>query len=95
MASETPIPKDIQERQRLVKLSAAYKAMFGADPKVRTEMQLLVWEDLQIAGYMKALTFQPDRVGALCPMRAAIAEGRRSLVLYIESQLTYDPSLPK
>ena len=93
MASETPIPKDIAERQRLAKLAAAYKAMFGADPKARTEMQILVWEDLQIAGYMKALTFQPDRTGALCAMRAAIAEGRRSLVLYIESQVGYDPDL--
>lgn len=81
------------ERLKLERLEAAYKAVFGDSPATRTKDQLLVWEDLEIAGYMKSPIFAHDKTGALCAMRAAIADGRRSLMLYIMANVSPPPDL--
>lgn len=68
---------------------AAYRDLFGNDPEKRTPIQEIVWNDLQNVGYSKRPVFVPDREGRLCPMRAAFADGRRSVLLYIESNVSF------
>lgn len=77
------------DRLREERLEAAYRQVFGADEAARNADQILVWADLQIAGYKNKPVFVADKTGALCPMRAAIADGRRSLLLYIEANVSF------
>lgn len=75
-----------------------YRDLFGTPPapgapETRSEAQILVWQDLEIAGYAKRPVFVPDRQGNLCSMRASIADGRRSLFLYIESNVNFTAQL--
>ena len=62
------------------KVIEAYKRVFGENPEKRTDAQRIVWEDLQM-----------DKAGNLCAMRAAIADGRRSLLLYIAENVDFVP----
>ena len=57
----------------------AYRDLFGDNPANRSETQRIVWEDLQRAGYANQPVFVDDKNGAVCPMRAAFADGRRSI----------------
>lgn len=82
-----------QELLRKSKVADAYRKLFGSDPTTRSEIQILVWEDLQRAGYKREPVFVPDRQGQVCGMRAAFADGRRSIVLYIEANVAFAPEL--
>lgn len=80
------------------KLAAQYRALFGVppgpgEPDARSEAQIAVWNDLKIAGYADKPVFIPDRTGVLCAMRAAYADGRRSLLLYILANVNFSPKL--
>lgn len=70
-------------------LMHAYRELFGESEATRSPTQNAVWNDLQIAGYKKKPIFVADKQGALCPMRAAFADGRRSIILYIESNIEF------
>lgn len=93
------IPPRVLEQMQIEKLAAQYRAVFGkppeaGQPETRSESQIAVWDDLQKAGYAQKPVFVPDRrTGELCPMRAAFADGRRSLYLYIESEVNYSPQI--
>ena len=81
-----------------LKVAKAYRDVFGAPPSVgapdnRSEAQKLVWKDLEIAGYFRMNAFLSDKNGALCPLRGAFADGRRSLFLYILSNVSFEPKL--
>ncbi len=85
-----------QEQQALLRQSRvmhAYRDLFGGDEKTRSETQRIVWEDLRIAGYVDRPVFLADKNGALCPMRAAYADGRRSIALYIAANVQHAPTL--
>jgi hypothetical protein len=88
---------DLTEEQRWKlhqsKVIAAYKHVFGTDDATRTDDQRTVWTDLQIVGYSKEPVFKPDKDGALCPLRAAFADGRRSVITYIETNATFSPKI--
>ena len=71
----------------------AYRDLFGADESSRSETQRIVWDDLKVAGYFKQPVFIRDHTGALCPLRAAYADGRRSIFLYIERNAMFTPEL--
>lgn len=92
----TQAQKDIIAQEKLM---AAYRDMFGGDPASRTPNQQLVMADLEVAGYFKRPTHVPipafvgDRIGAVCPVRSSIAEGRRSLFLYILSNIEFSQKL--
>lgn len=75
--------KEQRERLEQAKVVDAYKRLFGPDAKTRSEVQRIVWEDLKKVGYARRPVFVADKSGALCPMRAAFADGRRSVMLYI------------
>jgi len=100
MADETltPAQQALKEQMAREKLAAQYRSVFGfppapGQPDTRSPAQIAVWQDLEIAGYFRKPIFVPDRVGALCPLRAAYAEGRRSIFLYAEANVTFAPSL--
>ena len=87
----------LTEEQRLLlqqsKVIAAYRRVFGTDDATRTADQLTVWHDLEILGYAKKGIFKADKNGAVCPFRAAIADGHRDFFLYIEANATASPEV--
>lgn len=96
MTTQIQVPAAVSDQAKIAKLAAQYRSLFGVPPgpgapDTRTEAQIAVWRDLEIAGYAKRPVFMADRAGALCGMRAAFADGRRSIFLYIESNVTFDP----
>lgn len=91
--SELNIDPRIAEQMRQSRVMQAYRDLFGADEKTRTEIQRIVWEDLKVCGYLHEPVFVPDKAGALCPMRAAFADGRRSIFLYIRSNVEFAPNV--
>lgn len=87
---------DAREELRILQLESAYREVFGNQPEPgaperRTLAQRLVWADLEVAGYFRRPAFVPDKDGAICMTRGAIAEGRRSLFLYIQSNVLSQP----
>lgn len=58
------------------KLLKAYRAVFGVQGD-RSEAQKMVIEDMSRRGRLRSPIFVPDQKGELCPLRAAIADGRR------------------
>lgn len=93
MAAEESLPPAAIAQMRQEKLMRAYRDLFGDNQATRSEAQILVWEDLQKVGYARQTVFIPDRNGAVCPMRAAFADGRRSVLLYIESNVSFVPAV--
>lgn len=85
-------PRQI-EQIRQERIMKAYRDLFGTDPNTRSVIQQTVWEDLKLAGYADQTEWIPDKTGALCPIRAALAGGRRSLFLYIQSNVEFAPGL--
>lgn len=82
---------------RAEKLARQYRDLFGKVPgpgesDARSEAQIAVWADLAKAGYDDQPTFVLVN-GALCPLRAAKTDGRRSLWLYIKSQVNLVPQI--
>ena len=94
MPTVSPSPEALAQIKR-ERLMRAYRDLFGATSGARSDTQRLVWEDLQKVGYARASLFQPDRNGAVCPLRAALAEGRRTAILYIEDAVSFVPEAPK
>jgi len=90
------IPQDVLDRMAKEKVARQFRDIFGCPPKPgepekRTESQIAVYENLRRAGNMDHISFMPDRNGALCPMRAGIAEGQRWMFLYIQANVEYTP----
>lgn len=93
MADPIPVPPDVLARMKAEKLAAAYRAMFGDDASKRTEIQLLVWEDLQAAAYANSSVSFQDRTGAICPYLSTHASGKRDLFLWIEKNVMFRPTI--
>jgi hypothetical protein len=83
-----------EEAAEYGRLMHAYKVVFGDDPKTRSDIQKMVWEDLQKRCYAKQTTVLPGRDGICCPIRMGHAEGSRSVLLYIEACLNFSPERP-
>lgn len=94
--SQTQAQSEAQkEAIRVARVADAYKEVFGANPKKRTLAQSIVWEDLQKVGFVKSPVFMGDKSGALCPLRAAHADGRRWVWLYVEGNVGADVKIPQ
>lgn len=63
--------------------------VFGPSDKVRTEFQKTVWRELGLMGYEEQPVFVADAKGALCPLRAAMTDGRRSLWADIKANVNF------
>src|SRR6187399_950278 len=89
---------EAREELRREMVEGCYRDLFGIPPEPgkpdqRTKTQQVVWNDLQAAGYMFQPVFKADKEGKLCNARAAIADGRRSLFLYIRANVLSKPEL--
>jgi hypothetical protein len=76
-----------EQQEAFAQLALAYAHVFGLDGK-RMIHQQLVWDDLQKRGYMRSSTIIASSQGACDPFRFAVAEGRRQMVLELESILS-------
>lgn len=72
-----------------------YRDVFGADEKTRTPSQDAVWKHLTSSSYKNKPIFVADRNGQMCPIRAAITEGRRSLFLEMELYVNFQQQIQK
>jgi len=77
-------PAQVPEEKANHTRNLAYARVFGVEGK-RTEAQKLVLRDMRARGYVSRSIFVPDAAGAVCPIKAAITEGRRLSVLEVES----------
>lgn len=68
------------QREETEKVLRSYRAVFGQEGE-RTADQERVIADMKHRGYVERPVFVPNNEGALCPMRAANADGRRGFVL--------------
>lgn len=85
---EGPLTPEQREMLRQQRVMNAYRELFGANPDARSPIQKLVMDDLAEQGYLSKPVFVPDRkTGVLCPLRAAYADGRRSIALYVASNI--------
>jgi hypothetical protein len=79
-----PAPKKDETERANEDRNLAYLQVFGSEGN-RTAAQKLVMSDMRARGFVSRPVFIPDATGALCPVRAALSEGRRLSVLEIES----------
>ena len=87
-----------QEQLRQAKLARAYRDLLGAlpvpgAPDTRSPAQIMVMADLEAAGYFRMNCFPVDKTGAMDPLAGAWRDGRRSLLLYIKSNVEFEPKL--
>lgn len=91
MANPIPLTNEQQEAMRASKLATAFKHVFGTDEAHRTGDQIIVWSTLRDWSYVSKPIFVPDKNLNMCPLRAAVTDGRRSIFLDIEKAVTFDP----
>lgn len=82
-----------REALRLSKITSAFRKVFGTADATRTDDQRTVWEQLRLMSYRDKPSFLPDKAGALCPLRAALTDGRRALFCDIEANVNFNPPL--
>lgn len=96
------LTKPQQDQLAREKLMGSYQRVLGVPPPPgvadsRTPDQIAVWADLEIAGYFKQPTHVPhptyvgDRHGEISTLRAELAEGRRTLFLYMLANVEFRP----
>jgi hypothetical protein len=78
-----------EDERKSLKTIEAFKMVFGGSEKTRTEFQRVVWRELAIMGYEERPVFVADKAGALCPLRAAMTDGRRSLWADIKANVNF------
>ena len=61
----------------------AYMRVFGKEGQ-QTSDQEFVWKDLKKRFHLDQPAFIPDEAYAYCPLRAAITDGERRVVLFID-----------
>lgn len=89
-----PPPKIAEEDRKRLKTIEAFKMVFGGSEKTRTEFQRIVWRELGIMGYEDRPVFVSDKAGALCALRAAMTDGRRSLWSDIKANVNFSAARP-
>lgn len=67
----------------------AFRMVFGVGDTHRTDYQRIVWEQLRRMSYMDQPVFVLNKAGELCPLRAAMTDGRRSLFCDIERNVNF------
>ena len=92
MATPIKLTPEQEEAIRASQLATAFKRVFGVDEAHRTSDQILVWNTLRDWCYANRPIFVPDKVGQICPYRAAVTDGRRSVFLDVEKAVNFDPS---
>lgn len=81
MPSQSELERRHSEAQaQALQLIRAYKVVFGTEG-ARTDAQRLVIADLKTRGGVNLPSFRPDEKNAFCPLRAAVTDGRRAIVL--------------
>ncbi len=80
-----------REALRLSKTTAAFRQVFGTDDAKRTDAQRTVWNELRLMSYEDKPSFVPDKSGAMCPIRAALTDGRRALFCDIKANVNFTP----
>lgn len=80
-----------REALRLSKVTDAFRKVFGTDDVTRTDAQKIVWGQLRLMSYRDKPSFVADKNGAMCPIRAALTDGRRALFCDLEANVTFTP----
>lgn len=81
-----------KEALRLSKVTDAFRKVFGFDDASRTDAQRTVWNELRLMSYRDKPSFVADKkTGAVCPLRAALTDGRRALFCDIEANVNFAP----
>lgn len=73
-----------KQQQKLREIAVSFAKVFGA-PDSRTKEQKIVMETLESSCYMHRPLFVQDATGAVCPVRAALTEGKRTAILEINA----------
>lgn len=81
-------------RQEAIRLGFAYQEFFGREGS-RNALQKLIFDDLCARARINSPIFVRDSVGALDPLRAAIAEGGRLFMLNLIEILKSDFNEPQ
>lgn len=81
-----PKPKTPEE---LAKIHAAFTEVFGINGMQRTAAQILVIETLKEQCYANQPVFVPDAEGKLCPIRAALTEGKRTVWIALNEEVSF------
>jgi hypothetical protein len=76
------MPNNLTDRDIEIQRTAAAYGYFETDPG------LLVIADLEKAFGINAQAFIPDSKGDFCPIRAAIRDGQRSVLLHMKAIAT-------
>jgi hypothetical protein len=76
--------EQLEAEQRAKVIVSAYRHVFGVDGH-RSEAQQVVWDDMKKRARLEAPVFITDVQGALCPLRAAFADGQRSNFLQTQA----------
>lgn len=81
-----------KEALRLSKVTDSFRKVFGFDDATRTDAQRVVWNELRLMSYRDKPSFVADKkTGAVCPLRAALTDGRRALFCDIEANVNFTP----
>ena len=69
------------------KLNDHYRDVFGAEGR-RNVSQEAVWRDLTSACYLHRPVFQADKDGKIDALKAAYTDGMRSVLLYVQENIS-------
>lgn len=79
-------PDQIAER---AKIHGAFTEVFGVNGTQRTGAQQLVLDTLKAACYAEKPVFAPDAAGKFCPIRAAFTDGKRSVWIGLNEEISF------
>lgn len=79
-------PDQVAER---AKIHAAFTEVLGVNGMTRTAAQLLVLETLRKTCYADKPVFAADSDGKFCPIRAAFTDGKRSVWIGLNEEISF------
>lgn len=88
--------QQLEAEQKAKAVISAYRHVLGIEGH-RSEAQQIVWDDMRKRARLDAPVFIADVQGALCPLRAAYADGQRSnflqtqAIVYARAEQTEKP----
>ncbi len=83
-----PLPK-AKTPEELAKIHAAFTEVFGVNGMQRTAAQVLVLATLKDQCYANKPIFVADAQGKMCPIRAALTEGKRSVWIALDEEISF------
>jgi hypothetical protein len=89
MTPAQKLAKEREDERRRLGIIEAFKMVFGTSEKTRTDFQKTVWREFGLMAYEDKPVFQTDGKGQLCPLRAAMTDGRRSLWADVKANVNF------